>query len=178
MKVIGIAGWSGAGKTTLIAKVIPVLMARGLCVSTIKHAHHNFDIDKPGKDSYVHREAGATEVLVVSGRRWALMHELRGGDAADAPDLSDLLTRLSPVDLVIVEGFKRGGLAKIEVHRADNAKPFLHPTDPHITALASDAPPLFPSVPHIALNDIAGVADHMLISALPLEVAILRLRAA
>ena len=176
MKVIGIAGWSGAGKTTLIAKLIPALVARGLSVSTIKHAHHDFDIDKPGKDSHLHREAGAAEVLVASGRRWALMHESRGG-SPDAPDLRELLGRLSPVDLVIVEGFRHGALAKLEVHRAGNAKPFLHPTDPDIVALASDAPPLFPTIPHVGLDDVATVTGLVLAHALPLDVALRRLGA-
>ena len=177
MRVIGIAGWSGAGKTTLIAKLIPLLAARGLSVSTIKHAHHDFDIDTPGKDSHVHREAGAREVLVASGRRWALMHELRAEASPDAPDLRALLARLSPVDLVIVEGFRRGALAKLEVHRAGNAKPFLHSIDPDIVALASDAPPLFPSVPSVGLDDVAAVADLVLAHALPLDVAVRRLGA-
>ena len=104
MRVIGLAGWSGSGKTTLITKVIPVLVGRGLKVATIKHAHHAFDIDRPGKDSWLHREAGASEVVVASSRRWALVHELR-----NEPELSlaDLLAKLTPVDLVIIEGFKR-----------------------------------------------------------------------
>src|SRR4051812_13927869 len=115
MRVIGFAGWSGAGKTTLLRRLIPVLVRRGLSVSTLKHAHHAFDIDQPGKDSWEHRQAGATEVLIGSANRWALMHELRGGPE---PGLDDLLRRLSPVNLVLVEGFKRGSQAKIEVHRA------------------------------------------------------------
>src|ERR1700742_3316948 len=114
MRVIGLAGWSGAGKTTLIAKLVPELVGRGVRVSTIKHAHHDFDIDQPGKDSFVHRQAGATEVLVASGRRWALMHELR--DEAE-PSLADLVGRLSRVDLVIVEGFKTGPHRKLEISR-------------------------------------------------------------
>ena len=117
MRVIGLAGWSGAGKTTLLTRLIPVLKARGLAVSTIKHAHHGFDVDRPGKDSHEHRLAGATEVLVSSPLRWALMHELRG---APEPDLADLLPKLAPVDVVIVEGFRRSGLTKIEVHRVAN----------------------------------------------------------
>ena len=135
MKVIGLAGWSGAGKTTLLAKLIPELAGRGLCVSTIKHAHHAFDVDTPGKDSWMHRQAGAHEVLVSSANRFALMHELRG-----APEwtLTQLLAKLSPCDLVIVEGFKRCGHPKIEVHRAANGKPFLWPDDPDIRGLASD----------------------------------------
>ena len=122
MRVIGLAGWSGAGKTTLLLKLIPELNRRGVSVSTLKHAHHAFEVDEPGKDSFEHRAAGAREVLVASERRWALMHELRG---APEPGLAELLRRLSPVDLVIVEGFKREAHPKIEVHRAANGKPFL-----------------------------------------------------
>src|ERR1700730_7015587 len=122
MRVIGLAGWSGAGKTTLIVKLIPYLNERGFSVSTLKHAHHDFDVDQPGKDSYLHREAGAREVIVASARRFALLHELRG---AAEPSLADLLRRMSPADLILVEGFKRDAHAKIEVHRAANAKPFL-----------------------------------------------------
>ncbi len=167
MKVIGLAGWSGAGKTTLLVKLIPALKARGLLVSTIKHAHHDFDVDKPGKDSHRHREAGAEEVLVASARRWALMHEVRGA-REEAPDLGDLIDRLSPVDLVIVEGFRRGALAKLEVHRVANAKPFLYPDDPDVVALASDAPPPFGSLPRVDLDDVDAVASVVLAHALPL----------
>src|SRR5215471_322925 len=123
MRIIGLAGWSGAGKTTLVAKLIPSILARGLKVSTLKHAHHAFDVDQPGKDSYLHREAGATEVLVASSRRFALMHELRG---AKEPGLGELVGRLAPVDLILVEGFKRGNYPKIEIHRVANGKPFLY----------------------------------------------------
>ena len=137
MRLIGLSGWSGAGKTTLLARLIPELVGRGLTVSTLKHAHHAFDIDKPGKDSYVHREAGATEVLIASGRRFALMHELRG---APEPTLPELLARLAPVDLVLVEGFKRGPHPKIEIFRAANGKPPIHPEDPFVVAVASDVP--------------------------------------
>src|SRR6201992_2567404 len=119
MKVIGLSGWSGAGKTTLLSKVIPHLKGRGLRVSVIKHAHHEFDVDVPGKDSWTHRQSGATEVLVSSARRWALMHELRG---ASEPELPALLAKMSPVDLVIIEGFKRESYRKIEVHRAAHGK--------------------------------------------------------
>src|SRR3954449_859795 len=122
MKVIGLAGWSGAGKTTLLTRAIPHLIARGLRVSVIKHAHHKFDVDVPGKDSWMHREAGAEEVLVSSGKRWALMHELRG---ASEPRLPQLLAKLSPVDLVVVEGFKSEPHRKIEVHRIGNGKAML-----------------------------------------------------
>ncbi len=165
MKLIGLAGWSGAGKTTLLTRVIPLLIARGVRVSTIKHAHHKFDVDTPGKDSYAHREAGATEVLVSSGRRFALMHELR--DEAEWP-LRELLTKITPVDLVIVEGFKTDRHPKIEVHRIANAKPFLYEQDPAIVAIATDANPAAP-VPVFALDDIAQIADMMLAKAVHVD---------
>jgi molybdopterin-guanine dinucleotide biosynthesis protein B len=145
MRVIGFAGWSGSGKTTLIVKLIPALIARGSSVSTLKHAHHSLDVDKPGKDSYLHRQAGAREVLVASQNRWALMHELRG---EAEPRLADLLPKLGDVDLVIVEGFKREAHAKIEVHRNELGKPFLFPEDRNIVAVASDTPPAFPDEQH------------------------------
>ena len=155
MRVIGFAGWSGSGKTTLLRRLIPLLVGRGLRVSTVKHAHHGFDVDTPGKDSWVHREAGATEVLVGSANRWALMHELRGGPE---PDLPELLGRMSPVDLVLVEGFKRGAHPKIEVHRAEVGKPLLYPVDPAIVALA--ASPAAPApIPAVDLDDAGAVAD-------------------
>lgn len=138
MKVLGIAGYSGAGKTTLLEKLIPLLRADGLKVSLIKHAHCGFDVDQPGKDSYRHRQAGAGEVLVASELRWALMHE---NPAAEPPALQDLLARLSPCDLVLVEGWKRDPIAKLEVHRAANNKPWLYPDDPYIVAVASDVAP-------------------------------------
>jgi len=167
MRVIGLAGWSGAGKTTLITKLIPILRQRGFSVSTLKHAHHAFDIDRPGKDSYLHREAGAQEVMVASENRWALMHELRG---APPPSLASLLAHLSNVDLVLVEGFKHDLHIKIEVHRAANAKPFLFPEDNSIKALASDAdskaPPL---LLRAALDDTENIADLVLKLALPLD---------
>ena len=137
-RVFGFAGWSGSGKTTLIERLIPRLVARGLTVSLVKHAHHEFDIDQPGKDSFRHRVAGCTEVLVSSSRRWALMHELRG---ADELTLSAAIARLSPCDLVLVEGYKRSRLPKLEVYRAEVAKPWLHPDDPSIVGIASDVPP-------------------------------------
>jgi molybdopterin-guanine dinucleotide biosynthesis protein B len=156
MKVIGLAGWSGAGKTTLLSRMIPCLLGRGLRVSVIKHAHHDFDIDVPGKDSWVHRQAGATEILVGSARRWALMHELR--DAAE-PRLPDLLAKLSPVDLVVVEGFKREAVPKIEVYRRANAKPPLFPGDPDIVALVTDAGDLACKLPIVHIDDIEAAAD-------------------
>ena len=173
MRVIGLAGWSGAGKTTLLTRLIPRLIGRGMTVSTVKHAHHAFDVDVPGKDSWLHRGAGAAQVLVSSANRWALMTEHRG---AAEPGLDALLARLSPVDLVIVEGFKRDPHPKIEVHRAANGKPWLHPDDPAIRALASDLPPparsplpgLAPTaLPRVALDDVDGVADLVLEHAVP-----------
>jgi molybdopterin-guanine dinucleotide biosynthesis protein B len=154
MKVIGFAGWSGAGKTTLISRLVRLLIVQGLRVSVIKHAHHNFDVDVPGKDSWVHRQAGATEVLVTSANRWALMHELRG---AREPALLDLLGKMSRVDLVIVEGFKSEPLHKIEVHRLANGKPALYPGDCWIVGIATDAP-LETGLPLAALDDIEAVA--------------------
>src|ERR1044072_4670234 len=165
MKVIGLAGWSGAGKTTLLRGLIPYFREQGLIVSVIKHAHHSFDVDVPGKDSWLHRQAGAAEVLVSSGLRWALMHELRG---AEEPKLPDLLTRLSPVDLVIVEGFKREPHRKIEVHRAANGKPVLYPDDPGIVGIASDTK-LETRLPTAHLDDIPAVAAMMRTFALPVE---------
>jgi molybdopterin-guanine dinucleotide biosynthesis protein B len=164
MRVIGIAGWSGAGKTTLLARLVPRLVARGLRVSTVKHAHHGFDVDQPGKDSHTHRQAGATEVLISSARRFALVHELRG---TAEPSLAELLAKLAPVDLVIVEGFKHGPHPKIEVFRAEVGKPLLHPDDPQIVAVASDRPLAAATVPVVGLDDIDAVVDIMLASAVP-----------
>src|SRR5690606_20199098 len=135
MKLFGFAGFSGSGKTTLIEQLIPLFTARGLRVSLIKHAHHAFDVDQPGKDSYRHREAGAQEVLVSSSRRWALMHELRG---EPEPALGALVGRMAPCDLLLVEGFKRAALPKLEVYRQSLGEGPLHPHDPHIVAVASD----------------------------------------
>jgi molybdopterin-guanine dinucleotide biosynthesis protein B len=159
MRIIGLAGWSGAGKTTLAAKLLPELIGRGLTISSVKHAHHAFDVDQPGKDSYVHRMAGASEVLVSSARRFALMHELRG---APEPTLPELLSKLAPVDLVLVEGFKRERHPKIEVHRAANGKPWLHPDDPAIRAIASDVAPPDARLPVVALDDVGAIADAVL----------------
>jgi molybdopterin-guanine dinucleotide biosynthesis protein B len=171
MRVIGLAGWSGAGKTTLLTKLIPELNRRCLSVSTLKHAHHAFDLDTPGKDSFAHREAGAREVLISSERRWALMHELRDEPEARLPAL---LQKLSAVDLVIVEGFKREPHARIEVHRAANGKPPLHPDDPGIVAVASDV--VFPAAgrPVVALDDVAAVTDLVLAHAEPLAMVLAR----
>lgn len=173
MRVIGLAGWSGAGKTTLLTRLIPELARRGASVSTLKHAHHAFDVDTPGKDSWEHRQAGAREVLISSERRFALMHEL--GDAPE-PVLRELLARLSPVDLVIVEGFKREPHAKIEIHRAANGKAPLHPGDASIIAIASDD--IFPEAgrPVLHLDDIAGIATIALAGAEPLAAVEARLR--
>lgn len=173
MRVIGLAGWSGAGKTTLIVKLIPHLRGRGIVVSTLKHAHHAFDVDQPGKDSYLHREAGAREVLVASSRRFALMHELRG---AEEPGLADLLRRMCTADLILVEGYKRDAHAKIEVFRTANEKPFLYPEDPSIAALATDALADLPSrLPHAHLDDIEAIASLILALAQPIEEVIARL---
>ena len=165
MRVIGLAGWSGAGKTTLLTRVIPELARRGISVSTLKHAHHAFDLDTPGKDSHAHREAGAREVLISSERRWALMHELRDEPEASLPDL---LARLSPVDLVIIEGFKREPHVKIEIHRAANGKPPLHPGDETIVAIASDVTFVDAGRPVVGIDDIAAIADIILAQAQPL----------
>lgn len=158
-KPFGIAGWSGSGKTTLARTLIPELVARGVRVSTIKHAHHNFDVDQPGKDSYEHRHAGASEVLVSSANRWALMHEHRG---APEPTLWELLEKLDPVDLVLVEGFKREGHDKLEIHRPSLGKPLLAPDDPHVVAIASDAALADAKVPVLDLNDTPKLADFIL----------------
>lgn len=159
MRVIGLAGWSGAGKTTLVVRLVPELVRRGLTVSTMKHAHHGFDVDQPGKDSHRHREAGATEVLVGSERRWALMHENRG---APEPSAAELMRHMTPVDLLIVEGFKREDHDKIEIHRRETGKPLLYPDDPHIVAVLSDEPLPDCPLPVISIDDIGAVADFIL----------------
>ena len=153
MKIFGFAGWSGSGKTTLIEKLIPRLAARGLRVSLIKHAHHTFDVDQPGKDSYRHRHAGASEILVTSSRRWVLMHELRG---SPEPSFEEQIKRLSPCDLLFVEGFKFAPIPKLEVWRAETGEPLLHPKDPHIVAVASDAK-VDTRLPLLNLNDHAAI---------------------
>ncbi len=156
MKMLGLAGWSGSGKTSLMMRLLPELIARGISVSTMKHAHHDFDIDQPGKDSYVHRSAGAREVLVASTQRWALMHEHRG--EAD-PSAAELMRHMTPVDLLLIEGFKREPHDKIEVYRSANGKPLLHPEDPHIVAVASDVALPATALPVIDLADIRAIAD-------------------
>lgn len=158
MRLIGLAGWSGSGKTTLAARLIPALVARGQRVSTIKHAHHEFDIDQPGKDSWVHRQAGATEVLVASARRFALMHELR--DEAE-PTLAKLLAKLAPADVVLIEGFKRDAHPKIEIHRPELGKPLLQPDDQWIAAIASPLR-VTAAVPWLPLDDVDAIAGFIL----------------
>jgi molybdopterin-guanine dinucleotide biosynthesis protein B len=163
MRIIGLAGWSGAGKTTLMVKLLPCLIGRGLAVSTLKHAHHRFDVDVPGKDSYEHRKAGAQQVMVASGARWALMTELR---TAREPTLAELIARMDVADLLIVEGFKRDAHPKIEVHRAANAKPWMRPEMPGIVAVASDLRPPY-DLPRAHLDDIEAIADLVAAHAVP-----------
>jgi molybdopterin-guanine dinucleotide biosynthesis protein B len=158
MKILGIAGYSGSGKTTLIEKVVPILVEAGLRVSLVKHAHHAFEVDYPGKDSYRHRQAGCSEVLVSSGRRWALMRELRGEPEAT---LAELLKRFSPCDLVIVEGWKHDPIPRIEVHRAGGDRPLLHPVDPFVVAVATDEP-LDTPLPQFQLDDAPAIARFIL----------------
>ena len=165
MKVFGIAGYSGSGKTTLLEKLIPELTGRGLSVSVIKHAHHGFDIDRPGKDSYRHREAGAQQVLLSCNQRWALMHERR---TAVEPTLDELLAHLAPCDLVLIEGFKNEPVPKLEVYRPENGKPPLFHERSDIVALATDAA-VATHLPTLPLNDIAAIADFV-IHTLALEV--------
>lgn len=158
MIVFGIAGWSGSGKTTLIEKLIPEFTVRGLKVSVIKHAHHGFDLDRPGKDSFRHREAGASQVLMLSGDRWVLMHELRG---APEPTLEEQLRLLAPCDVVLIEGFKAAPVPKIEISRASYDKPPLWPDSAHIVAVAADGPVDCP-LPSLALDDSAAIAQFIL----------------
>ena len=158
MKIFGFAGWSGSGKTTLIEKLIPLFVARGLNVALIKHAHHAFEVDQPGKDSYRHRHAGCSEVLVSSSRRWALVHELRG---APEPRFAELLEQLSPCDLVLIEGFKRERVPKLEVHRAATGEPLLHPQDHDIVAIAADRR-LDTKLPQFDLDDAPDIASFVL----------------
>ena len=156
MQIFGLAGWSGSGKTTLIVNLIPELIGRGLTVSTIKHAHHDFDIDRPGKDSYEHRQAGASEVIISASKRWALMHEVQN---EGEPSLDELIARMTPVDLLLVEGFKWHAHPKLEIHRPEIGKPLLLNDDPEIIAIASDCKLANLSVPVFELNDIIGIAD-------------------
>jgi molybdopterin-guanine dinucleotide biosynthesis protein B len=158
MKIFGFAGYSGSGKTTLIEKLIPLFVQRGLKVSLIKHAHHTFDVDQPGKDSFRHRHAGCTEVLVTSSRRWALMHELRG---AAEPTLNEQIERLSPCDLLLVEGFKHEPIPKLEVYRAEVGESMIHPHDKNIVAIASDAK-VDSALPQLNLNAPETIAAFVL----------------
>jgi molybdopterin-guanine dinucleotide biosynthesis protein B len=158
MKVFGFAGYSGSGKTTLIEQLIPRFVGRGVRVSLIKHAHHTFDVDQPGKDSYRHRHAGAGEVLVTSSRRWVLMHELRG---EPEPSFEEQMKHLSPCDLVLIEGFKFAPIPKLEVWRAVTGEPLLHPNDPHIVAVASDEK-VDTRLPLLDLNDSERIASFIL----------------
>ena len=156
MRIFGFAGWSGSGKTTLIELLVPCLCARGLTVSLVKHAHHAFDVDRPGKDSYRHRKAGCTEVLISSAVRWALMHELREGPELT---LETALGRLSPCDVVLIEGYKRAPIPKLEIHRPALGKPPLWPGDPHIVGVATDVPDqLQTTLPTFGLNDVEDIA--------------------
>lgn len=173
-RVLGLAGWSGSGKTTLLVQLIPLLVRRGLAVATLKHAHHEFDVDVPGKDSFEHRRAGASEVIVCSARRWVQMHEL--GDAPE-PTLAELLRRVSPCDLILVEGFKRERHVKLEVHRPQLGKPPLHAGDPRVVAIASDAPVAAPHPPRVDLNDIEAVAACVIERAVPLSETLAMLEA-
>jgi molybdopterin-guanine dinucleotide biosynthesis protein B len=171
---LGIVGWSGSGKTVLITRLIPLLVQRGLKITTVKHAHHAFDVDQPGKDSYEHRKSGASEVLVSSARRWVQMHEV--GDGAEAT-LGELLSRASPCDLILVEGFKGERHPKLEIYRPAVGKEPLHPQDPHIVAVATDAPLPSSKVPVVDLNNIAAVADVVMSKAEPLAGLLTRLNA-
>jgi molybdopterin-guanine dinucleotide biosynthesis protein B len=165
-RVLGIVGWSGSGKTVLVTRLIPHFVSQGLRVATLKHAHHAFDVDTPGKDSYEHRKSGASEVIICSSRRWVQMHEL-----VDEPEptLADLLGRVSPCDLVLVEGFKREAHAKLEVHRPALGKEPLYSQDPRILAVATDATLAGAHPPLVDLNDIPAVAGKVLELAEPLE---------
>lgn len=159
MKVMGIVGWSGSGKTSLLVALLPILIARGLKVSTMKHAHHRFDVDRPGKDSFQHREAGASEVLVVTTSRWVLMHESR---EEPEPSIESLIDRLTPVDLLLIEGFKTHPHPKLEIHRESEGKPLLCPGDPDIVAVATDRPIPGLALPQLDLNDPPAIAEFIL----------------
>jgi molybdopterin-guanine dinucleotide biosynthesis protein B len=159
MRIFGLAGWSGSGKTTLMTALIPELADRGVTVSTLKHAHHAFDVDQPGKDSWRHRQAGAREVMISSQTRWALMHELRG---APEPTFDELVRRMGAVDLLLVEGFKRHPHPKIEVYRPSLGKPLLHPEDPLVVAIASDEMLPGLTLPWLPLSDASAVATFIL----------------
>lgn len=156
MRIFGLAGWSGSGKTTLVVQVLPLIIKRGITVSTMKHTHHNFDLDRPGKDSHNHRLAGAAEVMLTSSTRWALLHELNG---QAEPSIEELLDRMSPVDLVLIEGFKSYPHPKIEVHRPSLGKPLLALGDPSVVAVAADQKMAISHVPLIDLNDTQAIAN-------------------
>ena len=160
MKVMGIVGWSGSGKTSLLVEILPLLTAAGLRVSTMKHAHHRFDVDKPGKDSFRHREAGASEVLVVTSSRWVLMHESRD---EPEPSIEALIERMTPVDLLLIEGFKTHHHPKLEIHRESEGKPLLCLEDPEIVAVASDCPLPELTIPRLDLNNPGAIADFILV---------------
>ena len=160
MKVMGIVGWSGSGKTSLLVEVLPILKGHGLKVSTMKHAHHRFDVDKPGKDSFRHREAGASEVLVVTSSRWVLMHE---SHEEPEPSIESLIERMTPVDLLLIEGFKTHYHPKLEIHRESEGKPLLCLDDPEIVAVASDVPLPALKIPRLDLNDPSAVAEFILL---------------
>jgi len=163
MRLFGFAGWSGSGKTTLIERLVPRLAARGLTVSLVKHAHHSFDVDQPGKDSWRHRQAGCTEVLVTSAMRWALVHELRGQSELA---LDEAIARISPCDLLLVEGFKAAAVPKLEIWRESLGEPLLFPDDPHIRAIATDDPGRFAGhLTVFALDDIDAIATFVLAEA-------------
>lgn len=157
MKTLGFAGYSGSGKTTLIERLLPLMRADGLVVAVVKQSHHDVEVDQPGKDSWRHRQAGASEVLLTSPRRWMLVHEL---DGAPEPELAELLPRLSPCDLCLVEGFRHGGHAKLEVHRNELGQPWLYPGDPNILAVLGDPPPT--PMRHFALDEIRGIYQFIL----------------
>ena len=160
MKVMGIVGWSGSGKTSVVVELIPIFRGLGLKVSTMKHAHHRFDVDKPGKDSFWHREAGASEVLVVTSSRWVLMHESR---EEPEPSIEALIERMTPVDLLLIEGFKTHHHPKLEIHRESEGRPLLCLHDPEIVAVASDTPLPGLQVPRLDLNDPGALAEFILI---------------
>lgn len=159
MKVMGIVGWSGSGKTSVLVELLPLFKAKGYVVSTMKHAHHRFDVDKPGKDSFRHREAGASEVLVVTSSRWVLMHESR---EEPEPSIEALIERMTPVDLLLIEGFKTHCHPKLEIHRESEGKPLLCLDDPEIVAVASDRPLPGLQVPRLDLNDPSAIVEFIL----------------
>ena len=166
MKVFGFAGYSGSGKTTLIENVIPVLIAQGLRVSLVKHAHHAFDVDQPGKDSFRHRKAGATEVMLTSSKRWVLMHEIVDGPE---PELPEQLRHMSPCDLVLVEGFKKQPMPKLEIHRSAHGAPFLFTEDRHIIGIATDHK-IDSELPQFALDDYQAIAAFVVTNAAQMDI--------